>query len=91
LWEQSSQLDVPSRILGVPIEEAPELASSVVANAEPIVYGDFRQGYLKVNNNGTRIFRDETTDWPNVGYRSKMRVGGGVVLGEALKILKVKA
>ena len=91
LWEQSSQLDIPSRILGVPIEESDELASSVVANAEPLVYGDFKQGYLKVNNNGTRIFRDETTDWPNVGYRSKMRVGGGVVLGEALKILKVKA
>lgn len=91
LWEQSSQLDIPSRILGIPITEAPELANAVVANAEPIVYGDFRQGYLKVNNNGTRLFRDETTDWPNVGYRSKMRVGGGVVLGEALKILKVKA
>ncbi len=91
LWEQSSQIGVPSRIIGVPITEAPELASSVTANAEAIVYGDFKQGYLKVNNNGTRLFRDETTDWPNVGYRSKMRVGGGVVLGEALKIMKVKA
>ena len=92
LWQPSNIVGVPATLAGFPISQAPELATDIeAANAEGLVFGDFNQGYKLINRAGMNVLRDNLTQYPNVAYKVKSRVGGGVVKGEALKILKTQA
>lgn len=88
LWEQSQQVATPSRLAGYPISQAQELASVLATDAEALVFGDFRSGSKIVDSMGMRVLRDNLTQYPDVAYKVKKRVTGGVVKGQALKILK---
>lgn len=88
LWEQSQQVATPSRLAGYPISQAQELASVLATDAEALVFGDFRQGTKIIDRMGMTVLRDNLTQYPNVAYKVKKRVTGGVVKGQALKILK---
>lgn len=92
LWQPSNQIGVPATLAGFPISQAPELSSTPeAANAESIVFGDFRKGYKIVDRMGIEIVRDNLTQYPYVKYNSHKRTGGGTDKGEALKILKTTA
>ena len=92
LWQPSNIVGIPATLAGFPISQAPELATNnTVANAESLVFGDFGQGYKLLKRSGMTVLRDNLTQYPNVAYKVKSRVGGGVVKGEALKILKTQA
>ena len=92
LWEPSNQVGVPARLAGFPISQAVELSSTPeAANAESIVFGDFRKGTKLIDRMGIEVMRDPLTQYPNVKYNSHKRVGGGINKGEALKILKTQA
>jgi HK97 family phage major capsid protein len=92
LWQPSNIVGVPATLAGFPISQAPELATDIeAANAEGLVFGDFNQGYKLINRAGMNVLRDNLTQYPNVAYKVKSRIGGGVVKGEALKILKTQA
>ena len=92
LWQPSNIVGIPATLAGFPISQAPELASdNTVANAESLVFGDYGQGYKLLNRSGMTVLRDNLTQYPNVAYKVKSRIGGGVVKGEALKILKTQA
>lgn len=89
LWQPSNIVGVPATLAGYPISQATELSSTpLVNNTEAIVFGNFKQAYKIVDRMGITVMRDQYTVYPNVSFKAKKRVGGGVQKGAALKILK---
>lgn len=87
LWAESMAAGQPPTLLGFPVEldeEMPNLA----ANAFPIAFGDFNQGYTVIDRPGMKMLRDPYTAKPNVMFYAYRRVGGGVHNSEAIKLLK---
>ena len=72
-------------ILGYNYIEATDMAD-VAAGASPVAFGDFRRGYLIVDRVAMAVLRDPFTQATsgNVRYVARRRVGGQVVLAEAI-------
>lgn len=83
--------EVTWTILGRPVYETPDMASSVTDAAKVLAFGDFRRGYLIVDRIGFTLMRDDFTQAGNglVRFYARHRVGGQVVLSEAIKVLEV--
>lgn len=88
LWQPSLQAGVPSTFLGYEVVEAEDMPN-VGANAFPLAFGDFREGYLIVDLAGMRITRDEITTPGYVKFYVRKRVGGRVKNSQAIKLLKI--
>lgn len=86
-WEPSSQLGQPASLFGYPVSDDDNMPD-VGANAFPVIFGDFRRGYIIVDRMGVRVLRDPYTNKPYVMFYTTKRVGGGVQNFEALKLLK---
>lgn len=88
----SLQAGVPNTILGQPYVEAPDMAD-VGAGAFPVAFGDFRRGYMIVDRIQLAILRDPFTQATSgtIRYVARRRVGGQVVLAEAIRKQKVSA
>ena len=58
----------------------------VAGGAKPVLFGDFRRGYMIVDRINLSIMRDPFTQASsgNVRYLARRRVGGQVILPEAL-------
>jgi HK97 family phage major capsid protein len=63
----------------------------VAPDATPILFGDLRRGYTIVDRVSLSVLRDPFTQATsgNVRFIARRRVGGQVVLPEALRRLKV--
>lgn len=81
---------IPNTLAGYAYVETPDM-DDVAANAFPIAFGDFRKGYMIVDRMGMDFIRDEVTQavLGIVRIVAMKRVGGQVVLPEAIKKLKV--
>nr|WP_313010689.1 phage major capsid protein [Brucella intermedia] len=92
LWQPSIAADVPPTLLGRPVLEAVDMPN-VAAEATPIIFGDFQSGYTIADRVGFTTIRDELTGADNgiIKLRARRRVGGRVVLGEALTKLRIAA
>jgi HK97 family phage major capsid protein/HK97 family phage prohead protease len=92
LWERSITAGQPPLLLGRPVYEAVDMPDAVAGNT-PIVFGDFASGYAVADRVGFTIIRDELTGASNgiIKLHARRRVGGRVVMGEALTKLKVAA
>lgn len=77
----------PATLLGYPIANDDSMPD-IGAGAFPVAFGDFRRGYLIVDRMGIRVLRDPYTNKPKVGFYTTKRVGGGVQMFEAIKLLK---
>lgn len=88
----SGQAGLPNTILGHSYVEAPDVAD-VAASAKPIVFGDFRRGYMIVDRVALSVLRDAYTQAAtgNVRYLARRRVGGEVVLAEAMTVMAMAA
>ena len=84
----SGQSGVPNTILGSPYVEAPDVAD-IAADAKSVIYGDFRRGYMIVDRLALQVLRDPYSQAAsgNVRYIARRRVGGEVVLAEAMRVL----
>ena len=94
LWAPTGNLieGVEHPLLGYPVEideGMPDIADG--ADAFPIAFGDFRQGYVIVDRQGVRINRDELTQKGRVIFDVYKRVGGGAGDFNAIKFLKIAA
>lgn len=89
LWIPGIAQAMPNTINGASYVEMPDLPNPA-ANAYPVLYGDFRQGYALVDRIGIAFQVDFTTgaDSGLVVFRARKRTGGGVLKAEALKKLK---
>ena len=83
---------VPNTILGYPYIEMPDMPD-VAANAYPVMFGDFSRGCMVVDRVNLSILRDPFTQAStgSVRYYCRSRVGGQVILAEALRKQKVSA
>lgn len=92
LWQPSLQAGQPSTLLGRPVIEDPSMPDP--ANGTfPIEFGDFAKHYRIYDRVGMSILRDPYTQATKgmVRFHARRRVGGGPVLTEAVRRLKMAA
>jgi HK97 family phage major capsid protein len=81
----------PSQILGSPVYEWSAVTAWAATNSQIIAaYGDFRQGYAVIDRVGLTIQRLNELYAADgmIGFYARARVGGGVILPEAIQLLK---
>ena len=90
LWQPAYQQGQPSTLLGRPVIEDPTMPDPAADNF-PIFYGDFSKAYRIYDRVGMSILRDPYTQATKgmVRFHARRRVGGGPVLTEALRKLKM--
>ena len=87
IWQPGLQAGQPATLLGYPVIEAEDMPD-VAAGALGIAFGNFRLGYLIAERSETAILRDPYSNKPFVGFYATKRVGGCVVNGEAVKVMR---
>ena len=90
LWQPGLIEGQPDRLLGYPVVEAEDMPD-VAANAYPIAFGNFRNGYLIAERRATTILRDPFTNKPFVHFYATKRIGGQLLDSEAIKVLQIAA
>ncbi|MFM5953147.1 MAG: phage major capsid protein [Novosphingobium sp.] len=88
LWTPGLLEGQPARLLGYPVIEAEDMPD-IAANAFPVAFGNFRNGYLIAERRSTTILRDPYTNKPFVNFYATKRIGGQVLDSDAIKLLKV--
>jgi HK97 family phage major capsid protein len=84
--------DAPATILGKPYLLAEDMPS-VGSGTKPIAYGDFARAYTIVDRVALSIMRDPYTvaTAGSIRYHARRRVGGAVVLAEAIKLQNISS
>ncbi|SEM40764.1 phage major capsid protein, HK97 family [Sphingomonas gellani] len=90
LWQPSLVAGQPSTLAGYAVTELGEM-DAVAAGKLPMIFGDFKQGYLIADRIGVRVLRDPFTKKPFVLFYSTKRLGGMVKDKQAFITLKVSA
>ena len=92
LWRPGLELGSPANVLGLPYLECPDMPEEG-ASAKAVAVGDFKRGYIIVDRVELEIMADPYTSKSTgcVEYSARRRVGGQVVLPEAIKIYTLKA
>ena len=83
LWEPSLQIGQPATLFGRPVYAAPDMADAE-SGAAPIVFGDFATAYLIADRIAFEPLREDRATSPFIQIGGRRRVGGRVVMGEAL-------
>lgn len=90
LWQPAAVAGQPDMFMGYPTTEAEDMPV-VAANAFPLAFGDFKEGYLITDRVGMRITRDEITTPGYVKFYVRRRTGGKLRNTQAIKLLKIAA
>ena len=82
----------PNTILGYPYVLATDMPD-IGGSAKPIAFGDFNRAYTIVDRVQMSILRDPFSQATsgNVRYVARKRVGGAVVLAEAIRLQNISA
>nr|WP_321457435.1 phage major capsid protein [uncultured Cohaesibacter sp.] len=92
IWERSLQAGEPGNLLGRPVYMADDMPDPD-AGKSPIIFGDFKRGYLITD----RVAFEPSVDYAKfsendiVQFVGRRRVGGKVIQPEALKKLTLAA
>lgn len=89
IWQPGLAQGVPNTILGAPYTETPDMQNEG-ANNFPIGFGDWKRGYTLLDRIGMQLLRDPYTQATSgmIRFLMRRRVGGRVVLGEAMRLVK---
>lgn len=90
LWRPGLEAGQASSLLGYGITENEDMPD-IAADANALMFGDFKRGYTIVDRIGTRVLRDPYTNKPYVGFYTTKRVGGMLVDSQAIKVLTLSA
>lgn len=90
IWRPGLEQGAPDTLLGKPVE-VDDNVDDIGAGKYPIFFANFKRAYLIIDRLGTRVLRDPYTSKPFVLFYTTRRVGGGIVLYEAIKALKIAA
>lgn len=92
IWQPGIQAGQPGQLLGRPVYEC-DFMPDAEDDETPIIFGDFKRGYLITDRVSFDPFADYNTRFGEdiVVFGGRRRVGGRVVMGEALIKLKVAA
>jgi len=88
IWRPGLIEGAPDVLLGKPVEYDDNV-DDIGANKYPIFYANFKRAYLIIDRFGTRVLRDPYTAKPYVAFYTTKRVGGGIVMYEAIKAFKI--
>lgn len=98
ILQPDAQAGFPPRILGSPVYEwsdFPAIDSTALGTTPGdagivCAYGDFKAGYVIVDRLELQVQRliEMYADYGMIGFLARRRVGGGVVLPEAIQLLK---
>lgn len=90
LWMPGLGSALPSSILDRPYVEAVDMPA-IAANAYPVLFGDFRRGYVVIDRVQIAVTRDPFTQAASgaIRFHARKRVGGQVVNAEAIRKLKI--
>lgn len=89
VWQPGLVEGQPDRLLGYPVVEAEDMPD-IGAGTFPIAFGNFRHGYLIAERSATQVLRDPFTNKPFVHFYATKRLGGQVLDGDAIKLLKIE-
>lgn len=92
IWMPSLVVGQPNTILGRPIIQCPDMPA-VAASAYALAFGDFRRGYYIVDRIAVEILRDPYTSKKSgqIEISARKRIGGQVVLAEAIQLCRCHA
>jgi len=92
VWQPGLQLGSPANVLGLPYLECVDMPAEG-SSAKAVVVGDFRRGYIIVDRLDIEVMDDPYSSKSTgcVEFSARKRVGGQVVLAEAIKVLTLKA
>jgi len=90
IWVPGLKDGAPDTLLGKPVE-IDDNVDDIGAGKYPIFFANFKRAYLIIDRQGVRVLRDPYTSKPYVLFYTTRRVGGGIVMYEAIKALKVSA
>ncbi|MFG1349087.1 phage major capsid protein [Xanthobacter autotrophicus] len=92
IWQPGLANGRPNTIDGDPYIETPDMPNEAAA-AKPVAYGDFRRAYTMVDRIAMTLLRDPFTQATEgmIRFHFRRRVGGQVVLPEAIKTLTIAA
>ena len=90
IWRPGLEAGAPNVLFGYPVDTDDNIAN-IGAGTFPAFFGNFKRAYLILDRLGIRILRDPYTSKGNVLFYTTKRVGGGIVMFEAIKCLKVSA
>ncbi|MFY9398291.1 MAG: phage major capsid protein [Desulfomonilia bacterium] len=90
VWVPGLKDGAPDTLLGKPVE-IDDNVDDIGAGKYPIFFANFKRAYLIIDRQGVRVLRDPYTSKPYVLFYTTKRVGGGIVMYEAIKALKVSA
>jgi HK97 family phage major capsid protein len=88
IWRPGLQDGAPDTLLGKPVEYDDNL-DDIGAGKYPIFYANFKRAYLIIDRLGTRVLRDPYSSKPYILFYTTKRVGGGIVMYEAIKAMKI--
>jgi HK97 family phage major capsid protein len=90
MWQPGIASDIPNTILDHPYMEVPDMPN-VTALSYPIMFGDFKRAYVAVDRVQMVMTRltERYADLGQIGFIARKRVGGQVVLPEAIRKLQV--
>ncbi len=88
MWLPGLLPGAPDTLLGKPIE-IDDNVDDIGTNKYPIFFANFKRAYLIIDRLGTRVLRDPYTSKPYVLFYTTKRVGGGIVMYEAIKAIKI--
>ena len=83
----------PAQLFGCPIVECPDFPDQVTDSAYIAAFGDIRAGYTIVDRVDIVIQRliEKYAEFGMIGFLARKRVGGKVVIPEAIQLLQAKA
>jgi HK97 family phage major capsid protein len=88
IWVNANLVEgQPATLDGREVIEAEQMPD-IGADSMAIALADWEKAYVIVDRVGLSVLRDQLTQYPNVMFRTRKRVGGGIKNFEALKFLK---
>ncbi|NEZ47789.1 phage major capsid protein [Clostridium niameyense] len=87
IWQPSTQVGAPSTILEYGYKLATDMPIPKTGEYS-VAFGNFKDAYTIVDGAGMYMLRDEYTKKPNILFYTTRRVGGGLEMEDAIKVLK---
>ena len=88
LWRPGLLENAPDTLLGKPIV-IDDYVDDIGAGKYPIWFADWNEAYTIVDRFGVRMLRDPYSSKPYVEFYTTKKTGGGIVMYEAIKALKI--
>jgi len=92
IWQPGLQSGAPALVLGRPYIECPDMPAEA-SSAKAVAIGDWKRGYIIVDRVAIEVLEDPYASKSTgcIEISARKRVGGQVVLPEAIKIYTLKS